>query len=40
MRKWALVIVKSQQRKIVKQFREHYMVIIQYYNDKQAKQCT
>ena len=37
MRKWALTFVKSQERKIVKQFRQHYMVIKQYYNDKQAK---
>ena len=40
MRKWALAFVKLQQRKIVKQFREHYMVIIHYYNDKQAKNVS
>ena len=40
MRKWALTFVKSRERKIVKQFRQHYMVVIQYYNDKQAKNAV
>ena len=40
MRKWALAFVKSQQRKTVEQFREHYKVIIQYTNNKQVKNAN